>query len=222
MSKIKFFYGNTEYNSNELTKNILYKDTFKLSDFNIYEVPKNLTGLVNKVLESKKNKASKILQIKIKPNWSKYLWIYKRNILLKEKLNKNNLVDYWISCNIFTNKNIINFLVYLKLDKYINAYFAKVFPNCDYPLFDEYELYKNKIIDNKLLFISKMSLFNSHLQNSKNNNNIPIINNSIKININEKETFSEEEYENSFIEDVNKFADEYENNESYNNLSIDN
>ena len=220
MSKIKFFYGNTEYNSYELTKNILYKDTFKLSDFNIYEVPKNLTGLVNKVLESKKNKASKILQIKIKPNWSKYLWIYKRNILLKEKLNKNNLVDYWISCNIFTNKNIINFLVYLKLDKYINAYFAKVFPNCDYPLFDEYELYKNKIIDNKLLFISKMSLFNSHLQNS--NNNIPIINNSIKININEKETFSEEEYENSFIEDVNKFADEYENNESYNNLSIDN
>lgn len=215
MSKIKFFYGNTEYNSYELTKNILYKDTFKLSDFNIYEVPKNLTGLVNKVLESKKNKASKILQIKIKPNWSKYLWIYKRNILLKEKLNKNNLVDYWISCNIFTNKNIINFLVYLKLDKYINAYFAKVFPNCDYPLFDEYELYKNKIIDNKLLFISKMSLFNSHLQNS--NNNIPIINNSIKININEKETFSEEEYENSFIEDVNKFADEYENNESYNN-----
>ena len=215
MSKIKFFYGNTEYNSYELTKNILYKDTFKLSDFNIYEVPKNLTGLVNKVLESKKNKASKILQIKIKPNWSKYLWIYKRNILLKEKVNKNNLVDYWISCNIFTNKNIINFLVYLKLDKYINAYFAKVFPNCDYPLFDEYELYKNKIIDNKLLFISKMSLFNSHLQNS--NNNIPIINNSIKININEKETFSEEEYENSFIEDVNKFADEYENNESYNN-----
>ena len=220
MSKIKFFYGNTEYNSYELTKNILYKDTFKLSDFNIYEVPKNLTGLVNKVLESKKNKASKILQIKIKPNWSKYLWIYKRNILLKEKVNKNNLVDYWISCNIFTNKNIINFLVYLKLDKYINAYFAKVFPNCDYPLFDEYELYKNKIIDNKLfklLFISKMSLFNSHLQNSKNNNNISIINNSIKININEKETFSEEEYENSFIEDVNKFADEYENNESYNN-----
>ena len=215
MSKIKFFYGNTEYNSYELTKNILYKDTFKLSDFNIYEVPKNLTGLVNKVLESKKNKASKILQIKIKPNWSKYLWIYKRNILLKEKVNKNNLVDYWISCNIFTNKNIINFLVYLKLDKYINAYFAKVFPNCDYPLFDEYELYKNKIIDNKLLFISKMSLFNSHLQNS--NNNIPIINNSIKININEKETFSEEEYENSFIEDVNKFADEYESNESYNN-----
>ena len=137
--------------------------------------------------------------------------------MLKEKVNKNNLVDYWISCNIFTNKNIINFLVYLKLDKYINAYFAKVFPNCDYPLFDEYELYKNKIIDNKLLFISKMSLFNSHLQNSKNNNNIPIINNSIKININEKETFSEEEYENSFIEDVNKFADEYENNESYNN-----
>ena len=202
MSKIKFFYGNTEYNSYELTKNILYKDTFKLSDFNIYEVPKNLTGLVNKVLESKKNKASKILQIKIKPNWSKYLWIYKRNILLKEKLNKNNLVDYWISCNIFT---------------YINTYFAKVFPNCDYPLFDEYELYKNKIIDNKLLFISKMSLFNSHLQNSKNNNNIPIINNSIKININEEETFSEEEYENSFIEDVNKFADEYENNESYNN-----
>ena len=215
MSKIKFFYGNTEYNSYELTKNILYKDTFKLSDFNIYEVPKNLTGLVNKVLESKKNKASKILQIKIKPNWSKYLWIYKRNILLKEKVNKNNLVDYWISCNIFTNKNIINFLVYLKLDKYINAYFAKVFPNCDYPLFDEYELYKNKIIDNKLLFISKMSLFNSHLQNS--NNNIPIINNSIKININEEETFSGEEYENSFIEDVNKFADEYENNESYNN-----
>ena len=215
MSKIKFFYGNTEYNSYELTKNILYKDTFKLSDFNIYEVPKNLTGLINKVLESKKNKASKILQIKIKPNWSKYLWIYKRNILLKEKVNKNNLVDYWISCNIFTNKNIINFLVYLKLDKYINAYFAKVFPNCDYPLFDEYELYKNKIIDNKLLFISKMSLFNSHLQNS--NNNIPIINNSIKININEEETFSGEEYENSFIEDVNKFADEYENNESYNN-----
>ena len=215
MSKIKFFYGNTEYNSYELTKNILYKDTFKLSDFNIYEVPKNLVGLINKLLESKKNKASKILQIKIKPNWSKYLWIYKRNILLKEKVNKNNLVDYWISCNIFTNKNIINFLVYLKLDKYINAYFAKVFPNCDYPLFDEYELYKNKIIDNKLLFISKMSLFNSHLQNS--NNNIPIINNSIKININEKETFSEEEYENSFIEDVNKFADEYENNESYNN-----
>ena len=215
MSKIKFFYGNTEYNSYELTKNILYKDTFKLSDFNIYEVPKNLVGLINKVLESKKNKASKILQIKIKPNWSKYLWIYKRNILLKEKVNKNNLVDYWISCNIFTNKNIINFLVYLKLDKYINAYFAKVFPNCDYPLFDEYELYKNKIIDNKLLFISKMSLFNSHLQNS--NNNIPIINNSIKININEKETFSEEEYENSFIEDVNKFADEYESNESYNN-----
>ena len=215
MSKIKFFYGNTEYNSYELTKNILYKDTFKLSDFNIYEVPKNLVGLIDKVLESKKNKASKILQIKTKTNWSKYLWIYKRNILLKEKLNKNNLVDYWISCNIFTNKNIINFLVYLKLDKYINAYFAKVFPNCDYPLFDEYELYKNKIIDNKLLFISKMSLFNSHLQNS--NNNIPIINNSIKININEKETFSEEEYENSFIEDVNKFADEYENNESYNN-----
>ena len=215
MSIIKFFYGNTEYNSYELTKNILYKDTFKLSDFNIYEVPKNLTGLVNKVLESKKNKASKILQIKIKPNWSKYLWIYKRNILLKEKVNKNNIVDYWISCNIFTNKNIINFLVYLKLDKYINAYFTKVFPNCDYPLFDEYELYKNKIIDNKLLFISKMSLFNSHLQNS--NNNIPIINNSIKININEEETFSGEEYENSFIEDVNKFADEYENNESYNN-----
>ena len=215
MSKIKFFYGNTEYNSYELTKNILYKDTFKLSDFNIYQVPKNLAGLINKVLESKKNKASKILQIKIKPNWSKYLWIYKRNILLKEKLNKNNLVDYWISCNIFTNKNIINFLVQLKLDKYINAYFAKVFPNCDYPLFDEYELYKNKIIDNKLLFISKMSLFNSHLQNS--NNNIPIINNSIKININEEETFSEEEYENSFIEDVNKFADEYESNESYNN-----
>ena len=215
MSKIKFFYGNTEYNSYELTKNILYKDTFKLSDFNIYQDPKNLAGLINKVLESKKNKASKILQIKIKPNWSKFLWIYKRNILLKEKVNKNNLVDYWISCNIFTNKNIINFLVYLKLDKYINAYFAKVFPNCDYPLFDEYELYKNKIIDNKLLFISKMSLFNSHLQNS--NNNIPIINNSIKININEEETFSGEEYENSFIEDVNKFADEYENNESYNN-----
>ena len=215
MSIIKFFYGNTEYNSYELTKNILYKDTFKLSDYNIYQVPKNLAGLINKVLESKKNKASKILQIKIKPNWSKYLWIYKRNILLKEKLNKNNLVDYWISCNIFTNKNIINFLVYLKLDKYINAYFAKVFPNCDYPLFDEYELHKNKIIDNKLLFISKMSLFNSHLQNS--NNNIPIINNSIKININEEETFSGEEYENSFIEDVNKFADEYENNESYNN-----
>ena len=70
MSKIKFFYGNTEYNSYELTKNILYKDTFKLSDFNIYEVPKNLVGLINKLLESKKNKASKILQIKIKPNWS--------------------------------------------------------------------------------------------------------------------------------------------------------
>ena len=70
MSKIKFFYGNTEYNSYELTKNILYKDTFKLSDYNIYEVPKNLVGLINKLLESKKNKASKILQIKIKPNWS--------------------------------------------------------------------------------------------------------------------------------------------------------
>ena len=41
---------------------------------------------------------------------------------------------------------IYNLFVYLKIDKYINAYFAKVFHKCEYPLFDEYELYKSQYI----------------------------------------------------------------------------
>ena len=141
---------------------------------------------------------------------------------MKEKINKNNLVDYWLSnTNIFANENINKLLAKLKLDKYIynKHYFLKAYPDCEYPLFDEYESYKNKTFYNKSSsLISKLSLFNSNNQNSINNNTIQIISNKdIKINIAQEEAIFEEEYENSFIEDVNKFADEYENNDSYNN-----
>ena len=198
----QFYDKNIEYNNSyEITKNIFPNDTIELNDFKVIE---------------------KITPIKKIPNWSKIYWRNKRNILLKEKINKNNLVDYWLSnTNIFANENINKLLAKLKLDKYIynKHYFLKAYPDCEYPLFDEYESYKNKTFNNKSSsFISKLSFFNSNNQNSINNNTIPIISNKdIKINIAQEEAIFEEEYENSFIEDVNKFADEYENNDSYNN-----
>ena len=198
----QFYDKNIEYNNSyEITKNIFPNDTFELKDFKVIE---------------------KITPIKKIPNWSKSYWRNKRNILLKEEINKNNLIDYWLSnTNIFANENINKLLAKLKLDKYIynKHYFLKAYPDCEYPLFDEYESYKNKTFNNKSSsFISKLSFFNSNNQNSINNNTIPIISNKdIKINITQEETIFEEEYENSFIEDVNKFADEYENSDSYNN-----
>ena len=198
----QFYDKNIEYNNSyEITKNIISKDTFELNDFKVIE---------------------KISPIKKIPNWSKIYWRNKRNILLKEKINKNNLIDYWLSnTNIFANENVNKLLAKLKLDKYIynKHYFLKAYPDCEYPLLDEYESYKNKTFCNKSSsLISKLSLFNSNNQNSINNNTIPIISNKdIKINIAQEEAIFEEEYENSFIEDVNKFADEYENNDSYNN-----
>ena len=199
----QFYDKNIEYNNSyEITKNIISKDTFELNDFKVIE---------------------KISPIKKIPNWSKIYWRNKRNILLKEEINKNNLIDYWLSnTNIFANENVNKLLAKLKLDKYIynKHYFLKAYPDCEYPLFDEYESYKNKTFYNKSSsLISKLSLFDSNNQNPKNNNTIQIISNKdIKINITQEETiFEEEEYENSFIEDVNKFADEYENSDSYNN-----
>ena len=198
----QFYDKNIEYNNSyEITKNIISKDTFELKDFKVIE---------------------KITPIKKIPNWSKIYWRNKRNILLKEEINKNNWIDYWLSnTNIFANENINKLLAKLKLDKYIynKHYFLKAYPDCEYPLFDEYESYKNKTFNNKSSsFISKLSLFDSNNQNSKNNNTIPKISNKdIKINIAQEEAIFEEEYENSFIEDVNKFADEYENSDSYNN-----
>ena len=51
------------------------------------------------------------------------------------------MVDYWISSNIFTNNNINELLVKLKIDKfeYKKEYLEKVFPNYENPLLDEYE-----------------------------------------------------------------------------------
>jgi len=71
----QFYDKNIEYNNSyEITKNIFPNDTFELKDFKVIE---------------------KITPIKKIPNWSKSYWRNKRNILLKEEINKNNLIDYW-------------------------------------------------------------------------------------------------------------------------------
>ena len=126
------------------------------------------------------DKVSKLLlinkiQISIKKNIRR-----KRKNWKKEKINKNNLVGYWLSnTNIFAYENINKLLAKLKIDKYIynKHYFLKAYPDCEYPLLDDYEANKIKNFYNDSTNIIKFYNNSQDQQNSENNNNISIINN---------------------------------------------
>lgn len=182
----KLYGKDTEFNdSSEITKNILSKDNLRLTDYNIHEIPKKLYEQIIKYLSIITYKA-KISQIKKASKWSKFYLRNKRNNLLKERINKNNLIDYWISSNIFTNNNInINEL-----------YLQEVFTNYENLLLDEYEtniirnFYNNPENILKFYFIKDQQ----NTQNNNSNNN-SIINNEIIIHVKEIFVFSDP-YEN--------------------------
>ena len=216
MGEVKLNLVTTIHGSNEETRNILSKNLLKLSEFNIYEIPTDIGAVVTQSIETIKNKTSKRLLIKKIYKWNKLIKNQKRIGFSREKKTKRNLTNYWQNYNICTTKYSYELFKELKIDKYINIYFEQLYSNCEYPLFDKYEIYKKKTFDNKSLFIQKIQFYNFEQQNSQKNNDIQIINiNAIIININ----YFEEEYENSFIEDVNRFADEYLRNRIYNNQS---
>ena len=155
--------------------------------------------LIEIYLESITDKVTKPLLI------NKIQIKYKTNILRKKKLEKgkinkkNNLIDYWISSNIFAYENINKLLAKLKIDKYKykKEYFLKAFPDCEYPLLDEYEINKIKNFDSNPENIIKISyIILQDQRNSQNDNNISIINNEALI-ISLKEIF--------------EFTDPYEN-----------
>jgi len=216
MGEVKLNLVTTIHGSNEETRNILSKNLLKLSEFNIYEIPTDIGAVVTQSIETIKNKTSKRLPIKKIYKWNKLIKSQNRIGFSREKKTKRNLTNYWQNYNICTTKYSYELFKELKIDKYINIYFEQLYSNCEYPLFDKYEIYKKKTFDNKSLFIQKIHFYNFEQQNSQKNNDIQIINNNaIIININ----YFEEKYENSFIEDVNRFADEYLRNRIYNNQS---
>ena len=220
MGEVKLNLVTTIHGSNEETRNILSKNLLKLSEFNIYEIPTDMGAVVAQSIETMKNKTSKRLLIKKIYKWNKLIKNQKRIGFSREKKTKRNLTNYWQNYNICTNKYSYELFKELKIDKYINIYFEQLYPSCEYPLFDKYEIYKKKTFDNKSLFIQKIQFYNFEQQNSQKNNDIQVINNNtIIININQMANYFEEEYENSFIEDVNRFADEYLRNKIYNNQS---
>ena len=220
MGEVKLNLVTTIHDSNEETRNILSKNLLKLSEFNIYEIPTDIGAVVTQSIETIKNKTSKRLLIKKIYKWNKLIKNQKRIGFSREKKTKRNLTNYWQNYNICTTKYSYELFKELKIDKYINIYFEQLHPNCEYPLFDKYEIYKKKTFDNKSLFIQKIHFYNFEEQNSQKNNDIQVINNNtIIININQMANYFEEEYENSFIEDVNRFADEYLRNRIYNNQS---
>ena len=220
MGEVKLNLVTTIHDSNEETRNILSKNLLKLSEFNIYEIPTDIGAVVTQSIETIKNKTSKRLLIKKIYKWNKLIKNQKRIGFSREKKTKRNLTNYWQNYNICTAKYSCELFKELKIDKYINIYFEQLYPNCEYPLFDKYEIYKKKTFDNKSLFIQKIHFYNFEQQNSQKNNDIQVINNNaIIININQMANYFEEEYENSFIEDVNRFADEYLRNKIYNNQS---
>ena len=220
MGEVKLNLVTTIHDSNEETRNILSKNLLKLSEFNIYEIPTDIGAVVTQSIETIKNKTSKRLLIKKIYKWNKLIKNQKRIGFSREKKTKRNLTNYWQNYNICTTKYSYELFKELKIDKYINIYFEQLHPNCEYPLFDKYEIYKKKTFDNKSLFIQKIHFYNFEEQNSQKNNDIQVINNNtIIININQMANYFEEEYENSFIEDVNRFADEFLRNRIYNNQS---
>ena len=220
MGEVKLNLVTTIHDSNEETRNILSKNLLKLSEFNIYEIPTDIGAVVTQSIETIKNKTSKRLLVKKIYKWNKLIKNQKRIGFSREKKTKRNLTNYWQNYNICTTKYSYELFKELKIDKYINIYFEQLYPNCEYLLFDKYEIYKKKTFDNKSLFIQKIHFYNFEQQNSQKNNDIQVINNNaIIININQMANYFEEEYENSFIEDVNRFADEYLRNRIYNNQS---
>ena len=192
--------------SDEETRNILNKNHLKSSDFNS--------------IETNKNKTSKRPLIKSLYKWNKLILNKKRIMPSREKKTKQNLINFWQNNNIDAAKYSYELFKELKIDKYINFFFEKLYPNCEYPLFDEYEINNNKTFDNKSLFIQEINFYNCEQRNSQKNDDIHIINKkAIIINIKQDENNFESEYENSFIEDVNRFADECLRNKLYNNQS---
>jgi len=134
------------------------------------------------------------MQICIKKNIRK-----KRKNRKKEKVNQNNLVDYWISNTyIFAYENINKLLAKLKIDKYIynKHYFLKAYPDCEYPLLDDYEANKIKNFYNDSTNIIKFYNISQDQQNSENNNNISIINNESIIIHSKKRYGFPDQYEN--------------------------
>ena len=220
MGEVKLNLVTTIHGSNEETRNILSKNLLKLSEFNIYEIPTDIGAVVTQSIETIKNKTSKRLLIKKIYKWNKLIKNQKRIGFSREKKTKRNLTNYWQNYNTCTTKYSYELFKELKIDKYINIYFEQLYSNCEYPLFDKYEIYEKKTFDNKSLFIQKIHFYNFEQQNSQKNNDIQVINNNaIIININQMANYFEEEYENSFIEDVNRFADEFLRNRIYNNQS---
>jgi hypothetical protein len=168
-----------------LKKILKEKDTSKSAEqlkglsTKIPQKSNNFNFLTEVFFEAITDKVSKPLlinkiQISIKKNIRR-----KRKNRKKEKVNQNNLVDYWISnTNIFAFENKNKLLAKLKIDKYKynKHYFLKAFLDCEIPLFDEYEENKIKNFYNNSTNMTKFYNISQDQQNSENNN-ISIINN---------------------------------------------
>ena len=221
MSIIKLNWDKTESRFIAETRNILSKYHHAINIYESLKEPKDINAAIKQGIEIIKIKTSESLLINKIYKWNKIILNKKRIMPSREKKKKQNLINFWQNNNICAAKYSYELFKELKIDKYINFFFEKLYHNCEYPLFDEYEINNNKTFDNNSLFIQEIHFYNFEQQNSQKNDDIHIINKkAIIINIKQDEnSFFESEYENSFIEEVNKFADECLRNKVYNNQS---
>ena len=135
----------------------------------------------------------------------------KRKEEKNQNINRNNLIKYWNKTNICADKYSYALFIKLKIVKYINYYFAAVYPDQDYPLFDEYESFMREHFRNESALIQKVNFFNPEPKNTENENIQNIVNDAINVVENNIEV-EEEEY--SFFSDVDRFCDNCLKNKS--------
>lgn len=157
------------------------------------------------------NKNSKKLLIKKNNKWRIYILLKKRKEEKNQNINRNNLIKYWNKTNICADKYSYALFIKLKIVKYINYYFAAVYPDQDYPLFDEYESFMREHFRNESALIQKVNFFNPEPKNTENENIQNIVNDAINVVENNIEV-EEEEY--SFFSDVDRFCDNCLKNKS--------
>lgn len=215
MSKIKNNKEKVENYTIKYTIKFLTRNNLAPTDFNIYNHPINKTITISKHLEKFIKKTSKILLIKHTSKLYKCMRNKKKYFLQKEKKRKKNLFVFCQKYNISPTEYSYEF-VNLNINKYIGDFFIIAKANNKSPLIDIYDEFLNKINNNKSLFFNySYNLLNSEKQNSQSNNNSQLINkNPIIKRVKEVKNIIlelEEENENSFLDDINEFADQFIN-----------